>query len=125
MTDTRDKADIPRGEKTAGVIWLSVGALISLLLEAVNLDTRIGGIVVPLSVVIAALFNSVLTKTAALWSDLVLVKLVPLAVWVAGFFVLLSVFPARGAMVLPESPLTLLLLFAGLGGGVWPLFGRK
>lgn len=125
MTDTRDKTDIPRGEKVAGVIWLSVGALISLLLEAVNLDTRIAGIAVPFTAVIAALFNSVLTKTAALWSDLVLVKLVPLTVWLVGFFVLLSALPASGAMVLPASPLTLVLLFAGLSGGVWPLFGRK
>ena len=125
MTETRFKADIARGEKAAGLIWLSVGALISLLLEAVNLDTRIVGIAVPFTVVIAALFNAVLTKTAALWSDHLLVKLVPLIVWVVGFFVLLIALPARGAVVLPARPLTLLLLFAGLGGGVWPLFGRK
>ena len=83
------------------------GALVSLVLEAVYLNW--------LWVVAALLFNAVVTKTARLWSSKW--ALLPLAVWVAGFFVSLALLPPTGW--------SLALLLAGVVGGVWPLIRSK
>lgn len=107
MTEPVVRDDFTRREAIAGLVWLSIGALVSLVLEAVYLNW--------LWVVAALLFNAVVTKTARLWSSKW--ALLPLAVWVAGFFVSLALLPPTGW--------SLVLLVAGIVGGVWPLVRRK
>ena len=107
MTHPAVRDDFTRGEAVAGLVWLSVGALVSLLLEAAYLNW--------FWVVAALLFNAVLTTTARLWSTRW--ALAPLGVWAAACFVSLAVLPPTGW--------SLALLFAGLAGGVWPLLRAK
>ncbi|MET3943442.1 hypothetical protein [Corynebacterium mucifaciens] len=107
MTEPVVRDDFTRREAIAGLAWLSIGALVSLLLEAVYLNW--------LWVVAALLFNAVVTKTARLWSSKW--ALLPLAVWVAGFLVSLA--------LLPPTSWSLALLLAGVAGGVWPMIHRK
>ncbi|QPK79916.1 hypothetical protein G7Y31_04275 [Corynebacterium lizhenjunii] len=106
-----------RGEKITGLVWLSVGALVSLLLEVVYL------LDFPLMIVIAALFNAVLTRTARLWSPQVWVGLIPLMVWVVGFGAVVII--PSNIQALGNNILSLLLLFAGIAGGGWPFVARK
>ena len=47
-----------------------------------------------------------------------------LAVWVGVFLILLAVLPASGTMLVPNNILTVVLMFAGLAGGVWPVLKR-
>ena len=96
-----------RGEAIAGLIWLSIGAVGSLVLEVAYLNW--------IWVVVAAAFNAVLTKTARLWSSSS--ALLPLGVWAAAFFVSL--------VILPPTGWSLALLTAGVAGGVWPLLRAK
>ena len=96
-----------RGEAIAGITWLSVGALGSLILEVAYLNW--------FWVIIAAVFNAVLAKTARLWSSKSMI--VPLAVWAAALF--------ASMIILPPTGWTLALLIAGLAGGVWPLIKTK
>ena len=96
-----------RREAIAGITWLSVGALGSLILEVAYLNW--------FWVIIAAVFNAVLAKTARLWSSKSMI--VPLAVWAAALF--------ASMIILPPTGWTLTLLIAGLAGGVWPLIKTK
>lgn len=107
MTQPVVRDDFSRGEAVAGLVWLSVGALVSLALEVVYLSW--------IWAVVALLFNAVLTKTARLWSQTW--ALAPLGVWGCAFFISLA--------VLPPTSWSLVLLAAGIVGGVWPLVRRK
>ena len=107
MTQPVVRDDFSRGEAVAGLVWLSVGALVSLALEVVYLSW--------IWAVVALLFNAVLTKTARLWSQTW--ALAPLGVWGCAFFISLA--------VLPSTSWSLVLLAAGIVGGVWPLVRRK
>lgn len=118
MSQPAVRDNFTRGEAVAGLVWLSVGALVSLALEVVYLSSRVGWLVFPL---IALLFNAVLTKTARLWSDSFWVALVPLAVWLTGFFAAMFVLPAFGFSPVPADASALLLFAAGIIGGVWPI----
>lgn len=111
-----------RGEAAAGLAWLSVGALLSLALEVVYLGTGAGALLMPL---VALAFNAVLTKTARLWGSARWVALVPLGAWLAGFAAALAVMPALGFATVPANASALLLLAAGVFGGVWPLLRAK
>lgn len=107
MTQPVVRDDFSRGEAVAGLVWLSVGALVSLALEVVYLSW--------IWAVVALLFNAVLTKTARLWSQTW--ALAPLGVWGCAFFISLA--------VLPPTSWSLVLLAAGIVGGVWPMVRRK
>ena len=107
MTQPVVRDDFSRGEAVAGLVWLSVGALVSLALEVVYLNW--------IWAVVALLFNAVLTKTARLWSETW--ALAPLGVWGCVFFISLAVLPPTGW--------SLVLFVAGIVGGVWPLVRRK
>ena len=98
--------EFSRGEAIAGITWLCVGALGSLTLEVAYLNW--------FWVIIAAVFNAVLTKTARLWSSKS--AIVPLAVWTAALFI--------SMIVLPPTGWTLALLLSGIAGGVWPLLKK-
>lgn len=115
-----------RGEVVGAMVWLGIGALVSLVLEVVYVGAYVGSVPMPLSIPLAFAFNLVLTKTARLWSRGSLrVTLLPLVVWTLGFFALMFVVPAVGPQLVPDNILTLLLLFAGIMGGVWPMFRAK
>lgn len=114
--------DFSRGEAAAGLTWLSIGALISLALEVVYVGGGVGRVLMPVA---ALLFNAVLTKTAKLWTDSFWVALIPLGVWVLGFFVAMLFVPVFGFAPVPADAMALILLFAGIAGGVWPIFQTK
>lgn len=124
------RTDFSRGEAVAGLVWLSVAALISVLLQVVYLGTWVtlpGGfrLAVPYTIVLAFLFNMVLTRTARLWDPRPLVAAVPLYTWLAGFLLLLSGVAVTGDQLVGDNIRTVLLLFAGVAGGVWPLVRGK
>lgn len=103
------------GEIVTAMIWLSLGAIFSLLLEIVYLSSG----PFPFMVVIAYFFNGVLTKTAKLWSPWA--SYVPLAVWLVAFFVFMLGPGISGSQLVPSNIRTVLLLIAGIVGGVWPV----
>ncbi|MCS5478875.1 hypothetical protein NYP18_04305 [Corynebacterium sp. YIM 101645] len=124
------RTDFSRGEAVGGLVWLSVAALIAVLLQVVYLGTWVtlpGGfrVAVPYTIVLAFLFNMVLTRTAKLWSPRPAFAAVPLYAWLAGFLLLLSGVVVTGDQLVGDNIRTVLLLFAGVAGGVWPLVRGK
>lgn len=124
------RTDFSRGEQVTGLIWLSLGALLSLFLEVIYLTARIpladgASIAFPITILIAAVFNVVLTRTARLWSDSTYIAAIPLTVWGLGFFGLMLLVPITGDVIVGNNILSLLLLLAGIGGGVWPFLKQK
>ncbi|MCT1627772.1 hypothetical protein M3B04_02290 [Corynebacterium sanguinis] len=124
MSEPVVRDNFSRGEAVWGIIWLCIGAAVSVLLEVVYLGATVFGLPFPLSIVAAFFFNAVLTKTALLWSSIRAIAFIPLAVWVGVFLVLLVVLPAGATMLAPNNILTVVLMFAGLAGGVWPVLKR-
>lgn len=124
------RTDFSRGEAVGGLVWLSVAALISVLLEVVYLGTWVtlpGGtqVAVPYTIIIAFLFNMVLTRTARLWNPAPAVAAVPLYVWTGGYLALMFGVAVTGDQLVGSNIRSVLLLFAGLAGGVWPLVKGK
>ena len=124
------RTDFSRGEAVGGLIWLSVAAFISVLLEVVYLGTWVtlpGGarLAVPYTIVLAFLFNMVLTRTARLWNPEPVVAAIPLYVWLAGYFALMMGVVVTGDQLVGSNIRSVLLLFAGVAGGVWPLMRGK
>ncbi|MBA4503806.1 hypothetical protein ACUY28_09075 [Corynebacterium sanguinis] len=124
MSETVVRDNFSRGEAVWGIVWLCIGAAVSVLLEVVYLGATVFGVPLPMSIVVAFLFNAVLTRTALLWASIRAIALIPLAVWVGVFLILLAVLPASGTMLVPNNILTVVLMFAGLAGGVWPVLKR-
>ncbi|WJZ02263.1 hypothetical protein CFREI_04835 [Corynebacterium freiburgense] len=112
-----------------GLAWLSLGALISVLLEIVYLGTwiHIGGkaIAVPYTIPIAFFFTGVLTRTALLWTRRIIYAAIPLFTWIGGFFLLTFWVSFSGDILVGENARSMLLLFAGVIGGGWPLMRAK
>lgn len=124
------RTDFSRGEQVTGLIWLSLGALLSLFLEVIYLTARIpladgASIAFPITILIAAAFNVVLTRTARLWSDSTYIAAIPVIVWGLGFFGLMLLVPITGDVIVGNNILSLLLLLAGIGSGVWPFLKQK
>lgn len=121
---------LSRGEVVGGIFWLSLGALVSLLLEVVYLGTWITlpgntQIAFPYTILIAFLFNMVLTRTSMLWTDIKSVAAAPLFTWVLGFAFILVWSVAVGDQLVGSNIRSVLLLFAGIAGGIWPLVKGK
>ncbi len=121
---------LSRGEVIGGIFWLSLGAVISLMLEVIYLGTWItlpGGtqVAFPYTIVIAFFFNMVLTRTSMLWTDIRSVAAIPMFVWVFGFAFLLVWSVVFGDQLVGSNIRTVLLLFVGLAGGIWPLVKEK
>ncbi|MFC6146355.1 hypothetical protein [Corynebacterium nasicanis] len=124
------RTDFSRGEAVGGLVWLSVAALIAVLLQVVYLGTWVtlpGGarLAVPYTIPLAFLFNMVLTRTARLWNPEPLVAAIPLYVWLAGYGALMMGVVVTGDQLLGSNIRAVLLLFAGVAGGVWPLVRGK
>lgn len=122
--------DLSRGEVVGGIIWLCIGALASLLLEVFYLGTWLtlpGGFRVPFPymIIVAFLFNMVLSRTAMLWTRSTPVAMAPLGTWVAGFIAMLVWSVVVGDQLLAANLRTVLLLFAGAAGGIWPFVRGK
>lgn len=111
-----------RREAVAGLLWLSVGAALSLALEVVYLGAGLGWLLVPVA---AFAFNAVLAKTARLWSDATWVGFIPLGVWVLGYFAAMLAMPALGFSPVPQNLSAVVLLMSGIVGGVYPLARGK
>ena len=118
---------IARGEMSPGIAWLSVAALVSLVLEVAYLGTRIdvGGLSIPLpwTIIAAYVFNLIITRTAMLWTKSRNIAMVPMWTWIAGYVFLWiwTGLPFGGDQVLGETIRTIALLVAGIVGGGWPL----
>lgn len=130
------RTDFSRGEAITGLVWLGLGALVSLLLEVVYLGVRLplpGGsdIAFPVTIIIAWWFNGVLTRTATLWvKDSrsvggLMVRISPLAVWLLGYLVLMFGVVVTGDQMVGNNIPSMLLLLAGVAGGVWPIVDSK
>ncbi|MEL4163044.1 hypothetical protein [Corynebacterium bovis] len=126
------RRDTSRGERIAGIGWLTVGALASLAIEVAYLGTRVtvGDTPVPLpwTVLLAAVANYVLVTTALLWTPRKAAAGVPLTVWLIGFLALVfwPALPGTGGdTLLGGSVWTLVLMVAGLLGGGFPLMRIK
>lgn len=118
------------GEKAVGIFWLSLGALVSVLLELVYLGAWLplpGGISImfPASIVIACLFNIVLTRTALLWSRKPIVAAIPTLAWGLGFLALSSSAQITGDLLVWPSLRSVFLFVFGLIGGLVPLLRRQ
>ena len=120
---------VARSEKIMGITWLAVGALISLILEVLYLGVWMpvgdgSQLAFPITVVIAGGFNFVLSRTALLWTRTWSVASIPLYAWFIGF-VLVAAVPympgSHQSVLLLNSVRTVMLLSAGVFGGVWPL----
>lgn len=60
-----------------------------------------------------------------LWTDHWLAKFTPLTVWILGFMALLVWTVVAGDQLIPNNIRTVLLLFAGFSGGIWPAVKGK
>lgn len=123
------RTNFDRGEAVTGLVWLSLGAIFSLLLEVVYLGARLplgeNSIPFPVTIAVAFGFNLVLTRTALLWSRRTLVAAVPLIVWTLGFLALALAGGIGSLQALPATLSTILLFAAGVAGGGWPFFNGK
>lgn len=124
------RTDFSRGEAAGALVWLCLGAALSCLLEVVYLGAWValpGGtrLPVPYTIVLAFLFNLVLTRTACLWTHTKAVAAIPLWAWFAVFLVLTFWVSVTGDQLVGANARSLLLLAAGLAGGGWPLVAPK
>lgn len=125
VTEKHTYTSFSKAEAAFGLLWLSIGAAISVLLEVVYLGTWIGGIAVPYTIPIAFFFTMVLTKTSLLWTKHVAIALIPLWVWLGGFFLLMVSPPLTGDQLVGSNFRSILLLLAGALGGGWPVLAKK
>ncbi|MDO4908264.1 MAG: hypothetical protein Q3962_00215 [Corynebacterium sp.] len=120
-----EPVDARAGEIALALVWICIGALVSVLLEVVYLGARIDlqdrHIPIPYMIIIAYLFNGVLTRTVMLWTRNILLISLPLIVWVLGYLGLTFGPAASGAILVGSSIWSILLILAGMAGGYMPL----
>lgn len=126
-TQSQPRENFHKGEVVGALTWLSVAALVSLIIEVVFLGTwiTVGGVAIPLpwTIVVAYVLNLIITNTALLWTRERSKAAIPVAAWMLGFAALLvwAVVPAGGDLAMGQWFRTILLLSAGMFGGAWPL----
>ncbi len=125
VTEKHTYQGFSKSEAFFGLLWLSIGAALSVLLEVVYLGTWIFGIAVPYTIPVAFFFNMVLTKTAMLWTKNTAIALVPLWVWLLGFMVLTMWVSVTGDQLVGSNIRSILLMIAGIVGGGWPVIAKK
>ncbi|MBN9644838.1 hypothetical protein JZY06_09485 [Corynebacterium sp. CCM 8862] len=119
-----------RGEAALGLVWLSIGSLMSVLMEIVYLTARLplpGGhsVVFPVAIVVAFALNLAISRTALLWTPVTAIAAIPVGVWLAGYF-LFALAPALGGHIHMFGDLrSVLLLMCGVAGGCFPLWTPK
>ena len=125
VTEKHTYLGFSKSEAVFGLLWLSFGAALSVLLEVVYLGTWIFGIAVPYTIPIAFFFNLVLVKTAMLWTKNIAIALLPLWVWLTGFMLLTMVVSVTGDQLVGENIRSVVLMIAGVAGGSWPVIAKK
>lgn len=125
VTQRHNYQGFSKSEAFFGLLWLSIGAALSVVLEVVYLGTWLFGVAVPYTIVVAFFFNMVLTKTAKLWTKNNAIALIPVWVWLVGFFLLTMLVPLMGDQLVGENIRSLLLMIAGVAGGSWPVIAQK
>lgn len=101
-TSSGYRDDFSRGEVVQAFVWMCIFAAIAVMLQ-------VGYFWAPLAIVFAGWFNAVLRRTAKLWTPNPWIQLVPLGVWVVGFWMIVGKGPSISEM---------LLLLVGI---IWPL----
>lgn len=121
--------DFSRGEAAFGLFWLALAAVLSAFLSVVYLGAwaSIGPFRFPFPypIVLALLFNLVLTRTAKLWTNRKLVAAIPVIAWCVTFLVLTFWVTVTGDQLVGPNLRSILLLIAGIAGGSWPLLDAK
>ncbi|KAA8738438.1 hypothetical protein [Corynebacterium tuscaniense] len=115
------RTDFTPGEARAGITWLSVGALVTLLVEVGSLDKLWG---IP-AIVAAWVLGGVGTKTGRLWTSKSTIALVPTWTWLVGLALLYMGPDVTRELLRTHHLPALLLLAAGTAGGIWPLLRDK
>lgn len=123
-------APFSRGEAVLGLVWLSMGMILALVLEVVYLNARIplpagGSVLFPVTILLAWWWNKATSATALLWDRRPAIAAIPLAVWLLGYVLIAAVLPAGGLQLMSNSILVLALGFSGFLGGVWPIVYSK
>lgn len=120
------RTDFTASERRSALVWLSAFGLIGALIAAVYLGktVEIAGrsYPFPVPIVVAPLGTAILTRTALLWRPRRPVALVPTVVWAAsllGFLATPTISAISGGGGEGRS---IILLVAGLLGGLIPLF---
>ena len=119
------------GEVTTAMVWLSVAAVTSLIIEVVFLGTWVSvagrAIPMPWTIPVAYVMNLIITNTALLWTRNRRLAAVPIYVWALGWLALQlwMVAPFGGDMAMGPWLRSIALLAAGVAGGVWPLRHRR
>lgn len=129
-TKSQIRMDTTRGEKISGIVWLTIGALGGLFIAVLYLGTRftVGGTSWPLpwTILFAGWFNSVISRTAMLWTPNRMIAGIPVMAWLIGFVILSAwpFLPFASSVLVPSTLWSMLVLVAGMAGGMWPLRPR-
>ena len=115
------RTDFSPSEARWAIAWLSIGAMIAVLLQVTSINAAWG---IP-SIATAFLFQGVVTRTGRLWTSKSVRVLVPTLVWAACFAMLYFGVDVTSDILNNNSIRALALLTAGCLGGVWPLLRRK
>ncbi|SER76502.1 hypothetical protein [Corynebacterium cystitidis] len=114
------RTDFTQGERVTAYGWLALGAAFSALMSLVYLDAQVGSVPFPYPIVLAFLFNLVLTRTALLWTDRRWVALLPVVCWVLVLFLLVFGVSMFGEVFFADEIRALVLVLSGLIGGLFP-----
>lgn len=121
------RTDTSRGERIAGIVWLTIGSLFGLFISVLYVGVRLpvgdSSIPVPWVVIFAFGLNFVISKVALLWTPNRLISGIPLLAWIIGYVVLSAwaFLPLGGDTLVPSSLWSVLLMISGMLGGMWPL----
>ena len=119
-----------KGETATGLLWLSIGSVVSVLMEIVYLTARLPlpdghSVAFPVAIAVAFFLNLAISRTALLWTPVRAVAAIPVVMWLAGYF-LFALAPTLGGHIHMMSDLrSVLLLVCGLAGGCFPLWTPK
>lgn len=124
-TQAQVRQQFTTGESVMAIVWLSIAAIVLLILEVVFLPTRVTlgstSIPVPWPIVLAYLGNLIISNTAKLWTPKQSIAAIPVIVWGAGivFFVLWA--GIYGDQAFGPWVRTIAMIAAGAIGGAWPI----
>ncbi|WP_406605800.1 hypothetical protein [Corynebacterium kroppenstedtii] len=125
---SQPREDVSKGERIAGIAWLTVGSVLSFFLEMVYLGSRItiGGHTYPFPymILIAAGFNYVLGTTVLLWTKKLAWASIPGVTWIVLYFIAVtwpSLPGTRGTTWIVPNLIGVLFMIAGVAGAAWPL----
>lgn len=116
----RTADDFYPGEARAGITWLCAFAAMAALAQIGSLEVAYGLV----SILLAAAFNAVLSRTACLWTGNRAVALMPTLIWIACFAALYFGVAVTRDILDTYNVRAIALLSAGCIGGYWPVARR-